>query len=302
MKVSIKMVAVLVVAALAVGCGKDDNADEGYGKEISCMTDPDSALFFIANKDAGSGKLKWYPPACEAPYREPGKNELQLIWLYKDAFAGNGLKSSYWSATSHSMNDHAWYIDMSDGSLDIDEKTKTHYVRCILDNDSPAGVVYPYIDDSSSIDGLTIVSHDSNGGVMLSALTSSPGGMSDNTVAAKFIVANEDSGSTSGQTWSVASTLCPNDWRLPTQRELLLIWLMGGGQFSAYQDAAPLAIPPMNDSGAFSSFVPLNNSRYWSSTPGSESYIYWVTSFSSGAASIDSVIATLRVRCVKDVQ
>ena len=101
-----------------------------------------------------------------------------------------------------------------------------------------SGVRYPYV--TSENGGVVVVLRDSKGGIDESSLFSSRVTASktgneasaDNRMSRKFRVQKSNPGQ---KTWSDAMSYCDNlteegysDWRLPSQRELMMIWLLGG--------------------------------------------------------------------------
>lgn len=93
-----------------------------------------------------------------------------------------------------------------------------------------SGVKYPYIQGGDGASNI-IVSRDAAGGVPLSALHSNWSGATpthnekstNNRVPAKLQVATSVTGKTS---WASAASSCPSGWRVPTQREAMLIFAM----------------------------------------------------------------------------
>lgn len=112
------------------------------------------------------------------------------------------------------------------------------------DGFAQSGVKYPYVTSEGSTSGTTsvIVSRDSNGGVKTSCIhanwkaSTMPAHKENeaaNAVSARFEVASAD---LSGEkSWGDAKSGCASytqtgtsagDWRLPTQREIMLIYVM----------------------------------------------------------------------------
>lgn len=85
---------------------------------------------------------------------------------------------------------------------------------------------------------------------------------------------------------SYSTTEFPDGWRLPTQRELMLIWLFRKGINAIY------STPPANT---------LANSKYWSATE-YEGDKAWYMDFSATApqSGFESKVTALNFRCVRD--
>lgn len=131
----------------------------------------------------------------------------------------------------------------------------------------------------------------------------------DNRVPARLQVAKTDANSGGKVTWSDARTRCTSPWRVPTQRELALIWVMGGGEKDRYNidhENVHLRNPPATDTPLYeqSGFTPLLPAQYWTSTdyPDPEDWA-WAVSFSKGAVSVNNVKDSnlYLVRCVRDL-
>lgn len=91
--------------------------------------------------------------------------------------------------------------------------------------------------------------------------------------------------------WATAYNQCKSyngeggaagQWRLPTQRELMMIWILH---------------PQLIGKGGFTAFVA---SYYWSATEGNATNA-WYVSFGSGYVNIYNKTVTYRVRCVRDL-
>ena len=103
------------------------------------------------------------------------------------------------------------------------------------------------------------------------------------TVAYKFEVAATDASEslTWADAWSLA-TDAEGDWRLPTQRELMLIWLM--------KDALE----------QLGSFTPLARDYYWTATEHNSNNA-WYVHFGAGYTGFVNKAYTYRVRLVRDI-
>ena len=170
----------------------------------------------------------------------------------------------------------------------------------IIESKAQSGKKYPYV-----LEGKYIVSRDATGGAnsacihpnwKSSDMYTHSESSAENRVAAKFEVA--DANAVSAANWDETKTICAaytqpgtsaGDWRLPTQRELMLVWVM-------------------YSQNSLTGVANLPTGRYWSATHYSQSSnSAWTVSFAgtddgrtyqfykyeSGGA---------RVRCVRDVE
>ncbi len=179
----------------------------------------------------------------------PSKNELLLMHIYSGCL--NLSAASYWSSTEWANNsfyrNNAWIIipnrKMISGPSTLqkykgyymldDEKIEGSAVRIVKRNDVE-GKKYPYVKSKTEA---IIISRDKDGGVKESALRkefplAETTNLEDNGVSRSFEVDLKDSGYAS---LTEAKELCSNkgaNWRVPTLRELQLIWAMGG----SYED------------------------------------------------------------------
>lgn len=159
---------------------------------------------------------------------------------------------------------------------------------------------YPYVDKSETA-GPVIVSRDVSGGVLPAALAANG---ADGKASAGFQVGHTDAGNGAEMTLAAALTSCDSSegWRLPTQRELQLIWLMGGADSSRYDDSEPLAgDKPLYDSSLFGDFNVLHagaTELYWTSTPGGGN-MGWYVNMKYGSSYMTE--SGCFVRCVKSL-
>ena len=166
------------------------------------------------------------------------------------------------------------------------------------DSYAQSGVQYPYTTSAGSTSGKTsvIVSRDAAGGVKAACIHANWKASTlpvhyeqeteNNAVSARFEVASADLAGT--MSWNNARTGCAaykqsgtsaGDWRLPTQRELMLIWVMQKKGL-----LTGLTFP-----GNF----------YWTSTTWSECGSIWYMDFKRGATQVSST-DIYNVRCVRD--
>ena len=182
-----------------------------------------------------------------------------------------------------------------------------------------SGVKYPYVTVENG--GVVVVLRDSKGGIDESSLFSSrvtetkTGNekSTDNRMSRKFRVQKAQSQS-STVTWSDAVSYCNNlneegktDWRLPTQRELMLIWLLGGNSNvtsgNKNNTGVGSASKPVNTPYIYqqSGFTAFSASDSWSATEYSSSSSFaWCVDFSNGSTGYGSQNSSFYVRCVRD--
>ena len=182
-----------------------------------------------------------------------------------------------------------------------------------------SGVRYPYVTTASD-GGVVVVLRDDNGGIDEASLFSSrvtetkTGNetSTDNRMSRKFRVQKSNPGQ---KTWSDAVSYCDNlteegysDWRLPSQRELMMIWLLGGSSNVTSGDknntsvgnaSKPVNTPYIYQQSGFTAFQAAN---YWSAPEGSNSSSNaWGVLFKSGYTSNSHYkVTSLYVRCVRD--
>lgn len=181
-----------------------------------------------------------------------------------------------------------------------------------------SGVRYPYV--TSENGGVVVVLRDSKGGIDESSLFSSRVTASktgneasaDNRMSRKFRVQKSNPGQ---KTWSDAMSYCDNlteegysDWRLPSQRELMMIWLLGGSSNVTSGDkndtgvgsaSKPVNTPYLYQQSGFTAF---SAGCYWSASEySSRSGYAWYLYFSDGySTSNTKTTASAYVRCVRD--
>ncbi len=181
-----------------------------------------------------------------------------------------------------------------------------------------SGVRYPYV--TSENGGVVGVLRDSKGGIDESSLFSSRVTASktgneasaDNRMSRKFRVQKSNPGQ---KTWSDAMSYCDNlteegysDWRLPSQRELMMIWLLGGSSNVTSGDkndtgvgsaSKPVNTPYLYQQSGFTAF---SAGRYWSASEASSNSSYvWYLYFSDGYSTTNTkTTGSGSVRCVRD--
>ena len=183
-----------------------------------------------------------------------------------------------------------------------------------------SGVRYPYV--TSENGGVVVVLRDSKGGIdeaslFSSRVTASKTGnekSTDNRMSRKFRVQKAQSQS-SNVVWSDAVSYCNNlneegysDWRLPSERELMMIWLLGGSSNVTSGDkndtgvgsaSKPVNTPYIYQQSGFTAFLA---DGYWSATEASFNSDYaWYVTFSNGFTYYGSKpYRSYYVRCVRD--
>ena len=176
-------------------------------------------------------------------WRLPTANELYYYWCVEpsvrvlDPF----MEANYWSSTTNASNaDQAWTFDFGYGIAYKKEKLTRNYVRCVRDKESGAGTKYPYV--KAEGDATLVVLRDAAGGLDRNSLFASRPTATlidtkrsgNNRMSAMLQVQRADPGFLN---WRPSIDYCDNlreegydDWRLPSQRELMMIWTMGGNE------------------------------------------------------------------------
>ena len=277
----------------------------------------DKRLYYDENR-ANEGLKKDIAEAdkvCKAigdGWRLPNANELILSYVYRDALGGDATQGSGYAG----QNIFGWYADRNwSSSVDpIDSNTRftmdfssgrtttnaiwdwdKQYFRCVRNGASSGG--YP------KVSGATIISRDNSGGVKSSILLASGESPAQyDKVAPKFEVDLVDKVNT-GMGAKAECEGRTGNWRLPTQRELLLIYGLGGMKTSYNGDGFTM---PTWSGG----FVKVDN-WLWSQTV-SESGKFYVVGPSPNAsengqlqtqswAHTDSSLSWVHYRCVRSI-
>lgn len=217
----------------------DTRVEEYTPQNYIDYTDNDSPWFVVASR--GDGAADWQNPTVSQGWSIPTKAQMMVAYAYNytDIFGTNILwLNEYNSTTRWSINMEIGEILPNDGSVGDVQSYQARAVKSYNGSDR-----YPYVQD-----GNIIVSRDENGGVKSDYIREgqwSPGEnyneqSADNKVAAKFEVAPftvDDSGNWIRRTWNEAKEYCENytdpedgsgGWRMPTQRELMLIYAING--------------------------------------------------------------------------
>lgn len=286
-------------------------------------TDNGRGLIRIYTENENDGNVVAYGTntTCPSGYRLPTKNELTLMWIYKPAYPSEAdiQNAEYWSTIAYPMpgypsfSSYKWKVNMGTGHSDVTTNTPA-IKRCIKNMGTTNK--YPYVDITTDpANGPIIVSRDGEGGVPLTALhanwTETPAlhveTGTTNRVAAKFQVALDD------VAYNDCSTL-GSGWRIPTQREMMLMHIMG-----AHPGTYDLGDAAFGDITAVSGFVPVggaqNDRRIGTCTRSSLTGNSWwnysvVTRYTHpqygtcyGYAHVSGLeITTHYTRCVRDVE
>ena len=192
------------------------------------------------------GTWQWAVDYCRGKgdnWRLPTENELYYYWCVEpsvrvlDPF----MEANYWSSTTNASNaGQAWTFDFGYGIANKKGKTERLYVRCVRDKESGAGTKYPYV--KAEGDASLVVLRDAAGGINKGSLFASRPTATlidtkrsgNNRMSAILQVQRADPGRLN---WRPSVDYCDNlreegydDWRLPSQRELMMIWTMGGNE------------------------------------------------------------------------
>lgn len=270
---------------------------------------------FEKNRDTnGDGsilgdEIKWYLPS---------EDELALIYAGEPSLSQTSAEkisaNLYYSSTeSQSGKDNAIYTRFDNGRSTTTAKGNTLYVRCVRAVASgTGGLTSPYVETLSGIIN--------NNGFKSTSLKSSAvshpvpvhlySDATNRTVSPRFVVAKADivnvswaaangwtsAANSSSGTGTIASpaTGCQayselgapaGSWRVPTQRELYLIYTVRKELLSSL--------------AGFTDFL-MDGTQYWSSTTNSSSEA-WTMDFALGAMMNRSKTSQYRVRCIRDL-
>lgn len=254
-----------------------------------------------------------------AGWRLPTQNELFYYWCVEPAIPAGSkfLSDYYWSATVSSSG-LVWGVNFVLGGTNTYAKTASNFVRCVRD-EVLSEKRYPYVTTASD-GGVIVVLRDENGGIDEASLfsgwvTETKTGneaSADNRMARKFRVQKSSPGQ---KTWSAAVSYCDNlleegysDWRLPSQRELMLIWLLGGNSNVSLGDkndtgvgstSSAVSTPYIYQQSGFTAFSANYN---WSATSWvGDRLSFWRMNFSNGSMNHNGTMEiTSYVRCIRD--
>ena len=299
-------------------------------------------IVFAAGNDATSEWSAQITDAVtQAGWETAAKEHMMLGWIYLSNDNSNFTGNTSWAGEPvNGTVSGRWFVNLGSGI------TKFLSSQDVGSNQYPIwavkrmqkGFVYPYVEDGNGQSN-TIVSRDGYGGVRpeyVRDVNTDPWNYEDNynhteisaanKVASKFEVASAEimSGIVSPDyngsyrdTWDEAKEKCHslgNDWRMPTQRELMLMYVMRNQiKDKLRMEQFDTDIPGEGDNG--------NHIFYWSSTqsnsavgdvPGSQ-YGWSVCFCQSGSDGEDhsmisgkteqySKTAHNYFRCVRDVK
>lgn len=301
---------------------------------------PDNSRFLLSDEDVSTypnmdGVVKTYDEwmtgsgpgtdgsLCPEGWRMPTQKELMLLLAVLPGIPDHGLSRNY-SADYYfsSTGDSGDSYNMRKWGLNIQEKTIAStdgksQLRCVKTTDSGAKK-YPYL-SSATIDGVEyplIVSRDADGGIVDDALLT-PALKSYmtsariaykyddvyNRISPKFAVYNEDSRYYCGYTDGVLS--CPSGWRLPTIRELSLIWVMGGSASTRNENTSGKGNTVGGEElltgwiAGYTKLYPSSSEFYWTSAIMNNSTMYVLKAFDGWHLGGSNTLG--RARCIKDV-
>ena len=160
---------------------------------------------------------------CPEHYHVPSRAELMIVYAYYNALPTANLYGSYVTADRGSNSTTIFSVNLDSRwggqvSADTYGNYTKYTLRCVRDVPSSGSKRYPYVEYDSSSNNKIVVSRDADGGVRPEALGT--GGTSD-LVSPKFEV--QDNISRTLYTYYAAQQSCPDGWRLPNQREGMLM-------------------------------------------------------------------------------
>ena len=276
----------------------------------------------VLDSDPGQ-KMSWqeaidYCSSKGDGWRLPTQNELFYYWCVQPSIPAGSkfLSDYYWSATVSSSG-LVWGVNFVLGGTNTYAKTGSIFVRCVIDK-AQGEEKYPYVTTASD-GGVIVVLRDENGGIDEASLFSSRvtetktgnEASADNRMSRKFRVQKSNPGQ---KTWSDAVSYCDNlteegysDWRLPSQRELMMIWLLGGNSNVTSGDkndtgvggaSKPVNTPYIYQQSGFTAFSANYN---WSATLWSDNDYAWHMNFSNGSMNHNGTMGiSSYVRCIRD--
>ena len=230
-----------------------DRADTRISKETGEEFTPVNYLDYTDNSSPwivfareSEGAYAWSglvaPLEKIAPWKLPTKKEMMLAWIYIAPISNVFGTTPCW--VEEATETGRWFVGMGIGEV-LPPGSQATGSEAGASNtlwavrDVSTGFRYPYVEGGKEGSNI-IVSRDANGGVKEEALrlygVEAPvaGGdetSASNRVAAKFEVAPPATEETyqSRVTWDQAKAYCEGldgNWRMPTQRELMLIYVM----------------------------------------------------------------------------
>lgn len=288
-------------AAKAIDTGGGTLIEPEYNMEVNW----NNAINYCSDKGTG--------------WRLPTQNELMYYWGVEPSIAESSKFSAgdYWSATADGSS-NAWRVDFSKGYTYSYGKSSRFFTRCVMERDSQSGDNYPYV---TTVDdgGIVIVLRDDKGGIDKASLfservTETKTGnelSADNRISWKFRIQKSTPGK---KKWQEAVDYCNNleeegysDWRLPSQRELMMIWLLGGNDNVTKGDkndtkvgdsSIPVSTPYIYQLSGFTKF---STESSWTATESKEDNTkVWKLGFVNGYCEPIGKTTSNEVRCVRD--
>lgn len=204
-------------------------------------TDNGSPWFVIAAQNDGPRNWENLTPPAGTEWVVPTQKEMMLAWIYEAKDNPNPFTSICW------LNEHTetgrWSINMLIGEVVLNAGSGESYVlQTIKQPENSTFLKYPYVQGGKGNSNI-IVSRDASGGVKADYVRTTPWTVTpqhderdpNNIVAAKFEVAPlpTEGAQRIRRDWKSAVDYCNdltanghNDWRMPTQRELMLMFVM----------------------------------------------------------------------------
>lgn len=193
------------------------------------------------------GELKAIPSVlfvntagCPKGWRVPTKGELMIAYAYYKALPDAGFSGTY-ATTSHMGSGAIYCVNLDPrGGLVAAERynADTEYqYRCVQDVADIIGQrKYPYVNvvRKEGVDYIVITSRDADGGVHPEALGA---GGKDDLVSPKFEI--QGTISYTAVPYSTAAVSCPEGWRLPNQREGMLMAGLAASGACNFQGKSP---------------------------------------------------------------
>ena len=261
-------------------------------------------------------------------WRLPTQNELMYCYVINPGLDSKFTKGLYWTSShvlsNSSYRSHVWRTNFKDGTTsDLRKESDVDYVRCVA---RFAVKDYPKVVRTSD-GGIAIKMREGDRGIPQEAVRTehwsksvmSPPESDQNRVASTIQIQKVPSNSYYSQ--SNAKEYCDNlvaeghdDWRLPTQREIMVIWFMGANSLvhnGEKNDTGVGAATYRVGEGYLyeqSDFVPFGAARHWTSSKWYNAvYDCWYGVFYDGSASPGVIAADSDgygslVRCVRDVR
>ena len=252
-------------------------------------------------------------------WRVPTLNELLYWWVVEPSIPDDVKFNNYYylSASKHTNNNY-FQLLFSDGDVGARNASEKHNYRCV--KTANTAMTYPQIKTENG--GVVVVMRDEKGGTNVAALRteklSQTADPSDNGVSWKFRV--QKGAGASGKNWADARSYCDNlveenlsDWRLPSQREGIILWLLGGNEKVTISDkndtgvgdaGKPITTSYLYEQEGFTTFKETDNldlGNYWLATQ-IDNNKAWSIGFSTGDTDGSGAKSEQKyVRCIHDI-